>query len=188
MTTASSFYKVLQVDPDAEPEVIRAAYVSLAKKYHPDSGLGATQRMVRINEAWAVLGDPAKRAAYDRLGLSWARRPVDPVRSPAGAPTVATPPRGAPAARTTSSTIDFGRYAGSTLDAIAREDPDYLEWLARAPGGRRYRTEIYALLAARESAAKGLAAQAARRSQTSPQQGRGLPWSAPWRARASSGG
>lgn len=188
MTIASNFYKVLQVDPEAEPEVIRAAYVSLAKKYHPDVGLGSAHRMVRINEAWSVLGDPARRAAYDRAGIPWARQPVNPAWSTAGvAKTADAPPRRASAMGATSSEIDFGRYAGWTLDAIAREDPDYLEWLARAPVGRKHRTEIYALLAARESAAKGFAAKAQQRSQSNTQRGRGLPWSAPWVARASAG-
>jgi curved DNA-binding protein CbpA len=188
MTMASNFYKVLQVDPEAEPEVIRAAYVSLAKKYHPDMGLGAAHRMVKINEAWDVLGDPARRAAYDRAGLPWARQPVNPGWSTASAAETAdAQPRRAHATSSTSSAIDFGRYAGWTLETIAREDPDYLDWLARAPVGRRFRTEIYALLAARESAANGLAARAQQRSQPTTHRGRTLGWSPPWVARASAG-
>ena len=60
-------YKTLQVDPEADPEVIQAAYRRLAQKWHPDvaSGQEAEDRMVAINRAWEVLGDPAKRAAYD---------------------------------------------------------------------------------------------------------------------------
>lgn len=61
-------YKVLQVDPEAEDEVIEAAYRRLAKKYHPDVSPGpdAQDRMVRINQAWEMLRDPARRAAVDR--------------------------------------------------------------------------------------------------------------------------
>ncbi|HET7829405.1 MAG TPA: J domain-containing protein [Candidatus Limnocylindrales bacterium] len=61
-------YKVLQVDPEAEDEVIEAAYRRLAKKYHPDVSPGpdAQERMVRINQAWELLRDPARRAAVDR--------------------------------------------------------------------------------------------------------------------------
>jgi hypothetical protein len=88
---------------------------------------------------------------------------------------VSTPPRPAPTG-STSSTLDFGRCAGWSLEALAREDPDYLEWLARAPGGRQYRTEIYTLMAARESAAQRAA------SRTSPRRTSG--WRLPWRARA----
>jgi curved DNA-binding protein CbpA len=62
------YYAILQVDPEAEPEVIEAAYRRLARKYHPDVNPApdASQRMVELNAAYAVLGDPEKRAAYDR--------------------------------------------------------------------------------------------------------------------------
>jgi curved DNA-binding protein CbpA len=61
-------YKTLQVDWEAEDEVIEAAYRRLARKYHPDVAPGpdAQDRMVRINQAWEVLRDPVKRAAVDR--------------------------------------------------------------------------------------------------------------------------
>jgi curved DNA-binding protein CbpA len=61
-------YKVLQVDPEAEEEVIAAAYRRLARKYHPDVAPGpeAQGRMAAINAAWARIGDPLRRAAYDR--------------------------------------------------------------------------------------------------------------------------
>ncbi len=61
-------YKVLQVDPEAEDEVIQAAYRRLAQKYHPDvmSGPEATTRMIAINAAWELLRDPSRRAAHDR--------------------------------------------------------------------------------------------------------------------------
>lgn len=47
-----------------------------------------------------------------------------------------------------STMLDFGRYQGWTLDQIARQDPDFLEWLARTPIGRPYRPEIDSLLLA----------------------------------------
>lgn len=59
-------YKVLQVDPEADPEVIQAAYRRLAQKYHPDvAGGDAAQRMRDINAAWEILGDPERRAELD---------------------------------------------------------------------------------------------------------------------------
>lgn len=62
------FYKILQVDPAADPEVIAAAYKRLSLKYHPDTNPSpqATERMQEINEAYQVLKDPARRAYYDR--------------------------------------------------------------------------------------------------------------------------
>ncbi len=63
------YYKVLQIDPSAEPEVITAAYRRLALKYHPDTNPApdAHSRMQEINEAYEILHDPAKREQYDRV-------------------------------------------------------------------------------------------------------------------------
>jgi len=60
-------YKILQVDPEAEDEVIQAAYRRLAQKYHPDRATGndAVERMVAINAAWELIGEPDRRRAYD---------------------------------------------------------------------------------------------------------------------------
>lgn len=61
-------YKILQVDPEAEDEVIQAAYRRLAQKYHPDRSPGpdGAERMVAINAARALIGTPERRATYDR--------------------------------------------------------------------------------------------------------------------------
>ena len=68
MTTPPDPYKTLQVDSEAEDEVIVAAYRRLARKYHPDVAANpeAAARMSAINAAWEVIGDPVRRAAYDR--------------------------------------------------------------------------------------------------------------------------
>ena len=69
-------YKTLQVDSEAEAEVIQAAYRRLAQKYHPDvaASAEAAARMSAINGAWEVLRDPGRRAAYDAK-LRQAARP-----------------------------------------------------------------------------------------------------------------
>jgi curved DNA-binding protein CbpA len=68
VTASPDPYKMLQVDPEAEDEVIAAAYRRLARKYHPDvaGGAEAVARMAAINAAWEVVGDPVRRAAFDR--------------------------------------------------------------------------------------------------------------------------
>lgn len=68
MAETPDFYKLLQVDPLAEPEVIEAAYRRLAGKYHPDhnDAPDTENLMKQINEAYDVLSDPGKRADYDR--------------------------------------------------------------------------------------------------------------------------
>jgi curved DNA-binding protein CbpA len=61
-----NYYRILQVQPDAHEAVIRTAYRTLMQKLrlHPDlGGDGATAAL--INDAYAVLSDPARRAAYD---------------------------------------------------------------------------------------------------------------------------
>ena len=66
----NDLYAVLGVLPDAEEVVVSAAYRALANRYHPDRWRGdpdeAHRRMAAINEAYAVLGDRVRRAAYDR--------------------------------------------------------------------------------------------------------------------------
>ena len=68
MPADEDLYRVLQVDPSADPDVIEAAYKRLAHKYHPDHNRGdirAEERMKRINEAFRVLGRADLRADYD---------------------------------------------------------------------------------------------------------------------------
>ncbi len=73
-------YKILQVDSEAEDEVIQAAYRRLARKYHPDLAASpdAANRMAAINSAWELIGEPSKRAAYDRQRAALATTPVQP--------------------------------------------------------------------------------------------------------------
>lgn len=64
------YYRILQVTRDADPAVIDRAYKALSLAHHPDrvgprERQGATRRMQRINEAYAVLSDPRLRARYD---------------------------------------------------------------------------------------------------------------------------
>jgi tetratricopeptide (TPR) repeat protein len=61
------YYEILQVSSRADPDVVQAAYRRLALKFHPDrnSDRLAHQHMSLLNEAFAVLSDPARRAAYD---------------------------------------------------------------------------------------------------------------------------
>ncbi len=87
-------YKVLQVDPSAEPEVIEAAYRRLVRKYHPDvnSAPAAQARMRDLIEAYAIVRDPARRAELDRRKGPWSRwrrlwrRMVRPPRRAPGLP------------------------------------------------------------------------------------------------------
>jgi curved DNA-binding protein CbpA len=89
-------YKVLQVDPEAEDEVIQAAYRRLARKYHPDLAETpeAAARMAKINAAWELIGDPAVRREFDRKRASGrtAARPSGPAPASARPAPAAHPP------------------------------------------------------------------------------------------------
>jgi len=67
----SEYYEVLGLSRDADDEQIKKAYRKAAMKYHPDRNNGSTeaeQRFKEVSEAYEVLRDPQKRAAYDRYG------------------------------------------------------------------------------------------------------------------------
>lgn len=79
-----TFYQLLQVDPGANPTIIRYAYRFLAAMYHPDNAeSGDAEKFKTITEAWRVLSDSAKRMAYDaQFGLKAAQQ----AQAAAGAP------------------------------------------------------------------------------------------------------
>jgi len=64
------YYEVLGVQRGASADELKSAFRRLARKYHPDVNKepDAEERFKEINEAFAVLSDPEKRAAYDRFG------------------------------------------------------------------------------------------------------------------------
>lgn len=68
MAINKDYYEILQVSPNAEESVIKAAYRRLALTYHPDTSKNpvASAKMTDINEAYGILSNPVKRAAYDR--------------------------------------------------------------------------------------------------------------------------
>ena len=67
------YYQIMGVSRDATQDDIKRAYRKLARKYHPDVSkeASAEARFKEIGEAYEVLKDPEKRAAYDRLGTRW---------------------------------------------------------------------------------------------------------------------
>jgi len=69
------YYEVLGVARDAPADAIKKAYRQLARKYHPDVNKApeAEARMKDVNEAYAVLSDPERRAAFDQLLARGAR-------------------------------------------------------------------------------------------------------------------
>jgi curved DNA-binding protein CbpA len=145
-------YRILQIDPRAEAFVLDAAYRALARRYHPDGAAPDIDRMSEINRAYALVRTPDERRRYDRERLT----AVGPGHAAGASPIVVPPSRfdasnrgGMPSGEMPSdgsSVLDFGRYAGWSLKALARQDPDYLRWLMRHSSGIRYRGEITKVL------------------------------------------
>src|SRR5204862_5655964 len=68
------YYKILSVPRGASEAEIKKAFRKLAREYHPDVAKNkkqAEEKFKEINEAYEVLGDPAKRKKYDELGANW---------------------------------------------------------------------------------------------------------------------
>ena len=100
--------------------------------------------MAGLNEAWGVLRDPRQRAVYDAR--------LTPLAAAAERRRQATQ-RSSDRRTAGGIVLQFGRYAGTSVAELALLDPDYLEWLVRAPIGRAYRAEIDAVLANRRASA-----------------------------------
>src|SRR3972149_2062481 len=105
--TQRDYYEILGVDRNASNDDLKAAFRRLARQYHPDvnNAPDAEERFKEINEAYAVLSDADRRAAYDRFGHAG-------VRGPSGAP---------------DFTVDFSDFADIFGDLQYRLDLDFEE-------------------------------------------------------------
>lgn len=67
------YYQILSVEKNATQSDIKRSYKKLARKYHPDvsKDANAETKFKELGEAYEVLKDPEKRAAYDQLGSNW---------------------------------------------------------------------------------------------------------------------
>jgi len=146
------FYRVMQVDPAADPDIIKAAYRVLARKLHPDL-TGDESGMKRLNTAWDVLRDPTKREAYDaeREALATAAGQPGPPRSSSlggsfQAKSLVDDHAGPPPGNAYGPVVTFGRYEGWSIGEIARVDKPFLEWLKGVQAGRHLTHHIDALL------------------------------------------
>ncbi len=119
--------------------------------------------MAELNLAYAQVATPEARTALAREHNSGSPEPIVPPsrtagrtgglqetirrRSQAGFGASGTATPGTDADRLEPATMDYGRYQGWRLEEIARADREYLEWLGRSPGGRRFKTQIERVLA-----------------------------------------
>ena len=157
-------YKLLQVDPEADPEVIAAAYNALLDKLRlARAARGVTEfREAELKRAYAVLSDPGKRNAYAAAHAPVAFS-IGPVDGATSAPIPSAGLSGRIAAQTgqiaahahddgpAAVRLNFGRFAGHSLEEILHLDAEYLRWLSRHSSGLRYRNAIMRLLAQPEA-------------------------------------
>jgi curved DNA-binding protein CbpA len=142
------FYRILQIDPGADPEVVQAAYRVLARKLHPDL-TGDESGMKRLNTAWDALRDPARRAAYDAERADrLATTDVDAAHTSHSkvTKTLVEDHAGPPPGNAFGPVVTFGRFEGWSIGEIARVDRPFLEWLRGVPAGRHLQHSIDALL------------------------------------------
>jgi curved DNA-binding protein CbpA len=72
------YYELMQISPNAEIETVQRVYRMLAARYHPDNAqTGDAERFLLLNEAYRVLADPERRAAYD---VTYRSRHAEPLR------------------------------------------------------------------------------------------------------------
>lgn len=73
MPEYKDYYKIMGVSRDVSQDELKRVYRRLARKYHPDVSKekDAEARFKEVQEAYEVLRDPEKRAAYDQLGTNW---------------------------------------------------------------------------------------------------------------------
>ncbi|MBI3593244.1 MAG: DnaJ domain-containing protein, partial [Nitrospirae bacterium] len=72
--SVKDYYSILGISKNASQDEIKKAFRKLARKYHPDLNPGdktAEEKFKEINEAYAVLSDPEKRAQYDSAGTTF---------------------------------------------------------------------------------------------------------------------
>jgi DnaJ-like protein len=153
-------HEVLGVARSAPWQDVRAAYRTLARRYHPDGTAPDARRMAAANEAYEAL-EHARRASTGE------KQPLVPMGP--GAPAHVRPPvQSRPAAgsllgriqaaqRIDTPVLDFGTYAGLRIAEVAERDPRYLLWLSRHSSGVRFRRAIALVLGPNPDVGRGAA-------------------------------
>ena len=140
--TGTTHYDVLGVPRDADPAAVRKAYLRASLRSHPDKNPGreaaAQAEFVRVGQAYRALGDPARRAAYDR---ELRARGTPGGRRRAGASATTGPTTGATTDATTfefradgASFQDFADLFDETVASMSEAEVNMASELAPSRG------------------------------------------------------
>lgn len=137
-------HEILGVDPFAPWHDVRAAYLVLARRYHPDGAATPdVPRMAEVNVAYETL-ERRRRPAEGPPALI----PMGPGPGTSNGGTPPGPATGSllwrvrAARHAETPVLDFGQYAGWRIGDVADHDPAYLRWLGRHSSGIRFRHAI----------------------------------------------
>ena len=83
---SKDFYRILEIDEDADQNTVRRAYLRKAGELHPETNPGDNERFSRAAEAYSVLGDAARREQYDRMRSEDDAEPATSASPPAAPP------------------------------------------------------------------------------------------------------
>ena len=153
MKNRRNYYRILQVQPDAPPEIIHASYRAIMRdlKRHPDLG-GSTYEAAIVNEAFDTLNDPRRRAEYDqelflkftRQSQSRAAQPLIPVICPVCKRSLSRKPEPGEVCATCRTPLQSqdppmgGRKNSRALERTKSSEPIdyYSEWPGEAEKGK----------------------------------------------------
>lgn len=146
-------YEVLGVDPSAPWDTVRAAYLALARQYHPDGAATPdSRRMATVNAAYQALERRRRSDSGEPRLVPMGPGTVPPATAGPGEAALPGPSTGSLLWRVQAAqfgetpTLDFGQYAGWRIADVARHDPRYLRWLSRHSSGVRFRRAIEKVL------------------------------------------
>ena len=131
------YYATLGVAKTASDKEIKQAFRKLARKHHPDVNPGdksAEARFKELNEAYEVLGDPAKRRKYDELGANW--RMYEQAGSGAGPPFGQGAPSGAWNVQFEGAPGGFRTMTADEMREMFGEDDPFSDFFHTFFGGR----------------------------------------------------
>lgn len=142
MTQDNDYYEVLGVSPDATEDEIRKAFRERVRACHPDRVANldadlkqlAEEKMVQLNEAYAVLRNPARRAAYDDRHSAGGR--TVPAEAPPESPPAAATPHASPSRSTLRNPVEARNRIGEQEFVARAASEEFEQEIKQCVAGR----------------------------------------------------